>query len=78
MQLACDRRKNRKSVFVVLLLAVFLVSAELDEILALADRIGVMYAGKIVAEFTSQEADRETLGLYMAGLGHTETPAAEP
>lgn len=52
--------------------AVFLVSAELDEILALSDRIGVMFAGEIVAEFDSLATDRETLGLYMAGLGRTE------
>jgi simple sugar transport system ATP-binding protein len=48
--------------------AVLLVSAELDEILSLSDRIGVMFNGKIVTEMTSSEADRTTLGYYMAGL----------
>ena len=48
--------------------AVLLISAELDEILSLADRIGVMYSGQIVAELPAAEASRETLGFYMAGL----------
>jgi simple sugar transport system ATP-binding protein len=46
---------------------VLLVSAELSEILALSDRILVMYEGRIVAEFARAEADENTLGLYMAG-----------
>ncbi len=48
--------------------AVLLVSAELDEILSLSDRIGVMYRGQIVAEMDVKKTDRETLGFYMAGL----------
>jgi ABC-type uncharacterized transport system ATPase subunit len=48
--------------------AVLLVSAELDEILSLSDRIGVMYRGQIVVEMDVKNADRETLGFYMAGL----------
>jgi ABC-type uncharacterized transport system ATPase subunit len=44
-----------------------LVSAELSEILALADRILVMYEGRIVAEFARADADEVTIGLYMAG-----------
>ncbi|MFW5941931.1 MAG: ABC transporter ATP-binding protein [Chloroflexota bacterium] len=47
--------------------AVLLVSAELDEILALADRIAVMYHGKIVTTMPAEEATREKLGLLMAG-----------
>ena len=50
--------------------AVLLVSAELDEILSLSDRIGVMFGGKIVAEMDAEAADRRTLGFYMAGLSH--------
>jgi len=46
---------------------ILLVSAELSEILALADRILVMYEGRIVAEFARAAADEATLGLYMAG-----------
>lgn len=48
--------------------AVLLVSAELDEILSLADRIAVISDGKIVATFSSAEADRNTIGRLMAGL----------
>jgi ABC-type uncharacterized transport system ATPase subunit len=47
--------------------AVLLVSAELSEILTLADRILVMYQGRIVAEFARGAADETVLGLYMAG-----------
>jgi ABC-type uncharacterized transport system ATPase subunit len=46
---------------------ILLVSAELSELLALADRILVMYAGRIVAELARADADEATLGLYMAG-----------
>jgi simple sugar transport system ATP-binding protein len=48
--------------------AVLVVSAELDEVLALSDRIAVMYKGKIVATLPRAEADRERLGLLMAGI----------
>jgi simple sugar transport system ATP-binding protein len=47
--------------------AVLLVSAELDEILSLSDRIGVMYRGKLAGEFDRADTDRERLGLVMAG-----------
>ena len=47
--------------------AVLLVSVELDEILALSDRIAVMNAGRIVGVLPHAEADRQTLGLMMAG-----------
>ena len=48
-------------------IAVLLVSAELDEILALSDRIAVMFEGKIVETVDAATASRETLGLLMAG-----------
>jgi len=47
--------------------AVLLVSLELDEILALADRIAVMYEGEIVGVVDRDEATEELLGLMMAG-----------
>lgn len=47
--------------------AVLLVSLELDEILALSDRIGVMYDGKIVAVLDRKDADEQKLGILMAG-----------
>lgn len=48
---------------------VLLVSAELDEILSLADRIVVVHAGKVVAELSADSADRIEIGRLMAG-GH--------
>jgi general nucleoside transport system ATP-binding protein len=47
--------------------AVLLLSEDLDEILALADRIVVMYEGRILGEFAAAEADVEEIGLLMAG-----------
>ncbi|HVL54853.1 MAG TPA: ATP-binding cassette domain-containing protein, partial [Vitreimonas sp.] len=46
--------------------AVLLVSAELDEILELSDRIGVMYRGRLVATYDAADAERDTIGLLMA------------
>lgn len=46
---------------------VLLVSAELDEILSLSDRILVMYEGEIMAEFRRGEADERTIAIYMTG-----------
>jgi simple sugar transport system ATP-binding protein len=47
--------------------AVLVVSAELDEILALADRILVMFEGKIAGEVEAGHAQERALGLLMAG-----------
>ena len=47
--------------------AVLLISEDLDEILALADRIAVMYEGAIVGERDARTATVEELGLLMAG-----------
>ncbi len=51
--------------------AVLLVSSELDEILALADRIVVMYKGEVIGIVPRAEATREGLGLLMAGVKET-------
>ncbi|MBI3243925.1 MAG: ABC transporter ATP-binding protein [Chloroflexi bacterium] len=48
--------------------AVLLVSTELDEILALSDRIAVMYRGRVVAVVDRAEVNKEYLGLLMAGV----------
>lgn len=48
--------------------AVLLVSAELDEIMSLSDRIAVMYHGQIVDTVPAETAEREQLGLLMAGI----------
>ena len=47
--------------------AVLLVSAELDEILSLSDRIAVMFHGEIVKVVDAKSVTRSELGLYMAG-----------
>lgn len=47
--------------------AVVLVSSELDEVLALADRIAVMYRGKIIGELPGGST-RDQVGLMMAGI----------
>jgi ABC-type uncharacterized transport system ATPase subunit len=48
--------------------AVLLVSAELDEIMSLSDRIAVMYKGCILETLEARAATREQLGLLMAGV----------
>ncbi len=48
--------------------AVLLVSAELDEILSLADRVAVMFDGRIIRTMPIEEATREKVGLLMAGV----------
>jgi len=47
--------------------AVLLISVELDEIMALSDRIAVMYEGQIVDTVDAGKVTREELGLLMAG-----------
>ena len=47
--------------------AILLVSVELDEILALSDRIMVMNAGRVVGTVPREGATHQSLGLMMAG-----------
>ena len=49
--------------------AILLISEDLDEVLALADRIAVMYEGRVVGEVDASVATVEEIGLLMAG-GH--------
>jgi ABC-type uncharacterized transport system ATPase subunit len=60
--------------------AVLIVSTELDEVIALADRIAVMYQGRIVAILDPAEATPERLGLYMGGavVPSAHGPDADP
>jgi simple sugar transport system ATP-binding protein len=55
--------------------AILLVSAELDEIRSLSDRIAVMYEGRIVS-IESPETPEERLGLLMTGGGAPRSGAA--
>jgi simple sugar transport system ATP-binding protein len=57
-RLLTERASNR---------AVLLISSELDEVAALADRIAVIYKGEIVG-IVGPETSREKLGLMMAGI----------
>jgi len=61
--------------------AVLLVSSELDEVVGLADRIAVMYRGRILA-IVSPDTPREEIGLLMAGITDpaavAPAPKAEP
>ncbi|MBL8965395.1 MAG: ABC transporter ATP-binding protein [Spirochaetaceae bacterium] len=47
--------------------AVLLVSADLDEVMSLSDRIGVMYKGRIIKEFGRDETTKEEVGFFMMG-----------
>jgi len=47
--------------------AVLLVSSELDEVLALADRVAVMYRGRVVGVLEGDRITRDNVGLLMAG-----------
>ena len=61
--------------------AVIIVSTELDEVFGLADRIAVMYEGRIVGIVTA-DTSRDRIGLMMAGAlprrQHREQTVAEP
>ncbi|QDB80118.1 ABC transporter ATP-binding protein [Georgenia sp. 311] len=54
--------------------AVLLVSSELDEVMALADRIAVMYRGRVVG-IVPGDTERDVLGLMMAGVPLEEARA---
>jgi general nucleoside transport system ATP-binding protein len=58
--------------------AVLLISLELDEVMNVADTIGVIYAGKIVASFQQGQVDENTIGLLMAGGKLNETNSENP
>jgi len=53
--------------------AVLLVSAELDEVMEISDRIAVMFRGRIVAELDGRTADKSQVGLLMATGGDKAT-----
>jgi general nucleoside transport system ATP-binding protein len=56
--------------------AVLLVSAELDEVLEMSDRIGVMYRGEIVSIVDARTADKNEVGRLMATGAHLEAAEA--
>ncbi len=56
--------------------AILLISEELDEVLALSDRIDVLYEGRIVGTFPVDEAEIGRIGLLMTGGGDDAAEAA--
>ena len=54
--------------------AVLIISTELDEVESLADRIAVMYRGRIVG-VVGPDTPRDVLGLMMAGIDHDDAAA---
>jgi simple sugar transport system ATP-binding protein len=51
---------------------ILMISEDLDEIFNVSDRIAVIYNGRIMGVFNVNEVDRETIGLYMAGVEEHE------
>jgi ABC-type uncharacterized transport system ATPase subunit len=58
--------------------AILLVSAELDEVLELSDRIAVIYRGQIVATRDGRTADKNEIGILMATGGREASSAPAP
>ncbi|MBC8081021.1 MAG: ABC transporter ATP-binding protein [Gorillibacterium sp.] len=55
---------------------VLLISEDLDELLQLSDRILVIYNGQIIGEQSFEEADREKIGMLMAGIRNMKEAVA--
>lgn len=55
--------------------AILLISEDLDEVLKLSDRIGVLYEGRLVGSLNREEANIEDLGLMMMGSARGEVAA---
>jgi general nucleoside transport system ATP-binding protein len=56
--------------------AVLVISQDLDELEEIADRIAVMFAGRMSAPLAAAQAGRETLGLLMGGSAAAPREAA--
>ena len=52
--------------------SILLISEDLDELMKLSDRVGVMFGGRIVGNFAIEEVDLEEVGLLMMGLFRSE------
>ncbi|HNS38928.1 MAG: ABC transporter ATP-binding protein [Anaerolineae bacterium] len=57
--------------------AVLLISADLDELFALSDRLMVIYSGRVMGIMPIEEADLERVGLMMAGTSDGGRPTSE-
>ncbi len=58
--------------------AILLISADLDEVLALSDRIAVMYEGRFVTILAPQDATPDRIGMWMAGVAPPPQTATQP
>jgi ABC-type uncharacterized transport system ATPase subunit len=56
--------------------AVLLISVQLDELIAIADRILVMFGGRIMGDLPGEGVSEQDLGLLMAGVAADGDPAA--
>ena len=56
--------------------AILLISVQLDELLKLADRILVMFNGRIMGSVDGEAADENRIGLMMAGVDQDEAEEA--
>jgi ABC-type uncharacterized transport system ATPase subunit len=56
--------------------AVLIISEDLDEVIALANRILVMYEGRIIGEADARATTREAIGLMMAGVDASRRPVS--
>jgi simple sugar transport system ATP-binding protein len=52
--------------------AILLVSADLDEVLALADRLAIMYEGRFMTECAPTDLNRQQIGMLMGGVAYKE------
>ena len=57
--------------------AVLLLSADLDEIFEMSDRIAVLFEGRIVAHFMADQVDQQLVGRYMTGMLTDKDAAAQ-
>ncbi len=55
--------------------AILLISEDLDEVMALSDRLVVMYEGRVMGRMSREEATIEQVGLLMSGVGEPEGAA---
>jgi simple sugar transport system ATP-binding protein len=58
--------------------ATLLISEDLDELLALSDRIAVLFDGRVMGILPARGADLEEIGLLMAGVGVSNRDVSQP
>ncbi len=56
--------------------AILVISTDLDEVIAISDRIGVLYRGRLAGPIPAEMVDRGRVGMMMAGIGSDEPGSA--